>query len=348
MFSALLQRIQHFVFRTARILFMTNSTGDPFLFQNAKCSDPVRFSPAQVLNQVQILTAEDVHVYRIEWCKRDSHPFHEFLVFFVQQSTGQQRSSYILAERNSSDEKEVDIVKAQEKSTPTEGDQLVKSKGTSVKLKNVSHILKTTVANTQAHRPSSTVGSLASSTSSSDSLSSRANDIIYFSYDDNKTFVFDVESTNYCLAEYKISGNYLSLPQLAVIIYTINQRYPNYRLFSRQCYWFAFIVMEMIKIVCKPNHVVEDPRDKAHLKRGHFGNNDIRSLNSANREQEIDDLIARYHVEWQKFSRDITERRQKEIERKERVSLRPVSNNRSYIYVVCGLIGNRGSHEIGD
>jgi hypothetical protein len=148
-----------------------------------------------------------------------------------------------------------------------------------------------------------------------------AGDLLCFSNDGTDRFAYVREDRFKKVAEYNFIENVFSVPQLVVLVKVVNNKNPDYELFSHQCYWFASLLVEVIRGYCPANTVEENPLAH-HEQRGRLWT-DVVPLPNLTRyvPKEKDDYIQKFKDAWAECAADTQRIRDEERQLREQVSL---------------------------
>jgi hypothetical protein len=233
----LLTRIRHY--------FGMGNANNEFLFHTGTYGGFVSYPAVDVLDAKLIYRAENIFVTKVLWCKRLQRPYHEFLVFYVKEHEipGMDivRRSVIVIDRRASQVSDQESTRE-----PLNG--------------HIEPIMMAPEDGEPTLTPSSTSqvqprpASLLSSNSVDSMASSRerdAEDALYFSLDGTDAFLR--KKSHWCQYNvchgFTIRGELLSVTQLAVLARTIHTHHDQYNLFRYQCYWYAEVMYNTIKMV---------------------------------------------------------------------------------------------------
>jgi hypothetical protein len=309
MLGTLFQQLHRFI---TRFFYhnMVRSSDDKFLYQNGTRDEAVSFSAGVAVEQEDIRFADNVYVTSIEWCKCKSSPaYHEFLLFHVKEGGGKERTTVIKADRN---------VSKQNAEEPTDRSTVTEGNNNGMPLKSIKpHVaLKPAVGKDR-------LSNMASLSSSSNSWRSGAADGLLFSNNTTDQVIRARTASFETLAEYFLSGNHFSVAQLAVLVNAVHESSPSYKLFEYQCYWFAYIIIEVITAIY-PQDAIQKKLGKYSYKRGHVWPTPPQKLPWGfkwERDQERDALVDKYRSAWSEYSQETERLRDVAKEREEQVSL---------------------------
>jgi hypothetical protein len=152
---------------------------------------------------------------------------------------------------------------------------------------------------------------------------SSADDLLYFSPSGTDAFVKRMEGDFQKLAEYTLTGNIFSMPQLVILVNVVNRQKPDYEVFGYQCYWFASLLVEVIKGHC-PVGAIQEKLSKDSARRGRVWTEMVLQPNFTRKvEQEKEAFIQKFRGAWFEYAGETQGIRDTEQKRQAQVSLHP-------------------------
>jgi hypothetical protein len=350
MVRSLLYQIRDFVTSTITNFFMPNSTKTEFVFTHAggSPSSVVPLSPISAFAYGQVQSADNVFITRVEWRKRIAAPFHEFLVFHVKEH-GTNRKTVILVERNSAEDGRLTTGNKEGDDAPrqyeVEGRRSVQTSGDGNRVHREgdergpagvegagqgrtidapssdrrwsatrpTHAVPTTPPKVKTSRDTGLSSFQSRSSSSVKPMDS--NDQLIFSTNGTAEFVDRLKGDHKLMLTLRIMGEYISVPQLAVLAKVVHDSHPAYKLLESQCYWYAEVIYSVVKAKC-PSDKTKEALQECHKERGKFGKWTVPQSG----EPTVEHFVEAFDNAWALFIETIDEARAKERDDEQQVS----------------------------
>ena len=294
--------------------FLFNMDPGPRAFFNAE--SPVRLQVGLAMDTPNVLYAHDIAVVRVEFRKMISWPYHEFIVFHVEEQAPRCAKTIIIVERYVSPRA---ISERGNEDSPNEHELVVvddnwlnpQSQDSTSDIQT--HDTKLHPQHQYYHsrcKPTSPKSLIATS-SQAISFSSAiiASFIPEKPSSDLFTFVnlpnnyLDTLGQNDLCKTFSIPKNTFSVSQLAVLANVVHKHHQGYHLLEYQCYWFGAIIYDMILRMCQRKCLVEDVETPAANRLGKFGRIHVK-LGRRNTTAEV---LERYEEEWKVAHKKIIE-----------------------------------------
>ena len=282
-------------------------------FFNAENAVQLRVSLAAATPNVQY--AHDIAVVRVEFRKMMSPPFHEFLVFHVEEQSPRHAKAIIIAERfvasSGTPEKKEDS---------SDGHELVVSDNwLNPQPRDSTSDLQPQDINShpqgqdQCRRKSTGATSFIATSSYASSLSSAilASFIPKKPSFDLLTFVnlpnnyLETLDKNELCKSFSIPKHTFSVSQLAVLANVVHEHHQSYDLLEFQCFWYAAVIYNTILWNCQRKHRVEEVELPAADRLGKFGNIHVK----LGRLSTTAEILKKYEKEWKVTHKKIEEYR---------------------------------------
>ena len=257
----LLDEIHHILYRVYS-LFMNDNTPNMLL----SIGLAIGMSIEKAVNS-KLKLADNVSIILVEFFKMDKPPYHEFIVFTVEEDGPRRSSATIVVDRfvgEVSTELLQDGPSLRDAGIP----ELMYEPGSGPGPNQLSDPIdyapkeyaSMDPADSQSEHPSITKADIAKGTVALISSSSIKIAAPFIPKRPSKDFITFVPLPNQYLQterkggelckKFQIPRRTLSLAELLVLIYTVHDHNPSYHLLRHQCYWFADTIYNAVKMRC--------------------------------------------------------------------------------------------------
>jgi hypothetical protein len=233
-------------------------------------------TPSDACGQDIVLLGGNVFVKRVEWWKKDDSPFHEFLLFFVEEKRESEnefpRKSVFLVDRNIADGSINKDDPAQEVGQPI--------RLTLYKDADLTEAIPPECISKarQAPRASLAADVLAYSVRLK-KRTLKAGDRMVFSTNGTTSFIHTNPGDMLCRTLI-IHGEFVSVPEIAALTRVVHDHHRSYDLMEFQCYWYSEIIYNTTQTLVRKaikdqklsleKRLFEDILHKTKLKTGQF------------------------------------------------------------------------------
>ncbi|EUC57161.1 hypothetical protein RSOL_209260 [Rhizoctonia solani AG-3 Rhs1AP] len=244
-----------------------------------------------------------IYVSSAKYCKKPKGAQHEFLIFVVKDDTCDYRQNALIIDRVASPGR-ID----NRDSPPANLEDLTENDRRALRGEPVAsngNVLESTLTSSQvpiARGMSSNGGS-----SISNSLTGiPALDMCRVSaHGGFKDMAQRLTLTPYtCIAELKFSDTSFTLEKLLNLAATLSNHEPHYDLFKTQCYWYALMLWGLVQRVTG-TAATTDPFTTMRAGPNHLVPWLLAQNHSAERQNELDELVAEYERKWISFLEEL-------------------------------------------
>ena len=301
----------------ARIQFhRTADKHSGLLFNGNVYGSYTRFPAACALNLEMFLYMDKVFITRIEWCKINHSPFHEFLVVYVQERSVNDdqmpRRSVIAIDRN--------VGNLKRKSEDNDKDEIVDGTEELV-FKKPDGTIMPPPADALLRTATVAYGSEWANLSSRRETLSDA-DNLYFTNDGTASFITNIQNDWFdhkVCRTLDIVGEHFSVSQLVLLTSIAHNHWRTYRFSDYQCFWLAHVVYTTISslVPMAGNRGKSGWYEVDHKRSFSVGQFRISKKSTPFNVQRVgtgETVKNKYLVAWQEYKKEITAYKAKKVE----------------------------------